>query len=164
MNEQRALSRIGDPETSHQAAQEVDASRLETLVLLELDKKGNYGATTFELSQNLAVERVSISPRMRPLANRGEVRDSGHRRRALLNTGREGPPGIVWVRGNGQLPLAEEQVKVSRAITLALVKACRRTLRVLKRKEALSLEEIQLRDDYILPALKRAGVEEEDLT
>ena len=88
----RALSRRTDPSTSHQAAAKLGTAFLESVVLQQLRRHGS--ATTLELSERTGIARVSISPRLRPLANRGLVRESGTRR-----------GGIVWEAADEQLTL-----------------------------------------------------------
>jgi len=113
METQTAFARHSDPETSHEAAALVDTTKLENLVLLALKR---HDATTAELSAELKVARVSISPRMRPLADRGLVRDTGNRRK-----------GIVWAINDGQIPLTAPRVRMSKAtrrIVESMVKAC----------------------------------------
>ncbi|MBZ5700287.1 MAG: hypothetical protein LAN84_00410 [Acidobacteriia bacterium] len=82
-------SRRRDPDTAKKAAAAVPVADLEARVLqaLRLLK----GATTHELAWFLKVDLVSVSPRMRPLAEKGLVRDSGERRR-----GESGRASIVW--------------------------------------------------------------------
>lgn len=70
-------ARRTDPETSHEAARSVDVARLEALVLDALKTKP---MTTKELARYLDIHRVSVSPRIAPLRNKGLVRDSGVRR------------------------------------------------------------------------------------
>src|SRR5260370_32383305 len=82
-------SRRRDPDTSKKAARSVPVADLEERVLraLRLLK----GATTHELAWLLKVDLVSVSPRMRPLVEKGLVQDSGKRRR-----GESGRSSIVW--------------------------------------------------------------------
>lgn len=82
-------ARRRDPDTAKKAAAKVLVADLEARVLkaLRLLK----GATTHELAWLLKVDLVSVSPRMRPLAEKGLVQDSGERRR-----GESGRASIVW--------------------------------------------------------------------
>lgn len=82
-------ARRRDPDTAKKAAAKVPVADLEARVLkaLRLLK----GATTHELAWLLKVDLVSVSPRMRPLAEKGLVQDSGERRR-----GESGRASIVW--------------------------------------------------------------------
>lgn len=89
----RALARGSDPQTSHDAAALVDVTDLEGRVLDWLGRAGDFGGTSEEIANGLGVPRVSISPRLRPLLNKGRVLDSGLRR---LSTSRRAC--IVWWR------------------------------------------------------------------
>jgi hypothetical protein len=82
-------ARRRDPETAKKAAAAVRVGELEGLVLGRLRSHG--GMTTHELAAALSVDLVSISPRMRPLVEKGLARDSGERRR-----GESGRASIVW--------------------------------------------------------------------
>lgn len=90
-----AQARATDPDTSHKAAASLEADDLTGLqkrVLDHLVAKAAHGATTLELSAALGIDRVTVSPRLAPMADNGLVVDSGQRR--------EGPSGrksIVWV-------------------------------------------------------------------
>lgn len=88
-----ARARSSDPGTSHAAARGVADSlpRLQQLVLDALKRCGKRGATSYELADMLRIDRVTISPRLKPLAEAGYVIASTERR--LGPTGR---PGIVW--------------------------------------------------------------------
>lgn len=89
----RALARRTDPDTSRAAAAKVGTAILESIVLQHLRRQGP--ATTLEIAERTGIDRVSISPRLRPLANRGLVRESGQRRGG----------GIVWQVLEEQLTL-----------------------------------------------------------
>lgn len=78
--EQPALARKTDPETSKEAARRVDTSNVETLVLLAVQRTGKRGATTKELEKSLGVDRVTISPRMKPLARKHLIRQTLEKR------------------------------------------------------------------------------------
>lgn len=85
-----ALARLNDPLTSIEAAISVHTTELEDLVLEELFANPN-GLTTRQIAAFLCRDLVSISPRMKPLLNKGAVKDSGIRTR--------GPSGrfqIIW--------------------------------------------------------------------
>lgn len=93
-----ARARRADPPTSKLAAADVHVEELEDRVLraLRLSRtaaRGSnlHGMTTHELAWLLKVELVSISPRLKPLADKGLVEDSGERRR-----GDSGRNSIVW--------------------------------------------------------------------
>ncbi len=87
-----ALSRNTDPSTSHEAAESIVGSlpKLEAVVLTALKAAPN-GATSTELAQALDLSLVTVSPRLRPLANRGLIVATAFRRK-----GPSGRPQIVW--------------------------------------------------------------------
>jgi hypothetical protein len=86
----RGSSRNTDPMSSHQACDVVQVSDLEAKVLAAL-KQFKAGATSHELARRLRRQLVSVSPRLRPLANRRLIKDSGERRK-----GQSGVRQIVW--------------------------------------------------------------------
>lgn len=90
-NAEVGRARHRDPDTAKAAAKSTDATRLEGLVLEELRKAEPDGLTTEELADRLGISLVSVSPRLRPLVNKGRVIDSGGRRR-----NRSGKKAIVW--------------------------------------------------------------------
>lgn len=73
----RALARATDPGTSHDAAGKTDAARLAGLVLDSLEHFGP--ATSHELAARLNLQLVSVSPRMKPLEDKGLVARDGKR-------------------------------------------------------------------------------------
>lgn len=81
-------ARRKDPDTAKAAARSVDATKLEQIVL---DALAVRGMTSYELSIILDMSLVSVSPRLRPLVEKGLVRDSGVRR-----TNPSGKKAIVW--------------------------------------------------------------------
>lgn len=87
-----ALARSTDPMTSVFAAEKIDTAKLEGIVLQQLMACGDQGATTEELAAALNMDRVTVSPRMRPLCNKGLVVESDMRR-----VGRSGKKSIVWI-------------------------------------------------------------------
>lgn len=72
----RALARATDPQTSKDAALRVDPEGLAAIVLTELRKMPG---TSHELAQRLAMSLVTVSPRMKPLEDRGFVKRAGKR-------------------------------------------------------------------------------------
>lgn len=86
----RGLHRANDLDTSVEAAWGVDAGELERMVLRELFRRAE-GATIDELTQAIGRDKVALSPRLRPLCNRGLVRENGKR------PGRSGRSQTVWV-------------------------------------------------------------------
>ncbi len=84
-------ARRRDPDTAKKAAASVPVADLEARVLRAL-RLSKAGMTTHELAWLLKVDLVSVSPRMRPLAEKGLVQDSG-RRAVWPDSGRS---SIVW--------------------------------------------------------------------
>jgi hypothetical protein len=82
-------ARRHDPDTAKKAAAAAPVAELEGRVLRLLRTSG--GMTTHELAKALFMDLVSISPRMRPLVEKGLARDSGERR-----CGESGRSSIVW--------------------------------------------------------------------
>jgi DNA-binding transcriptional ArsR family regulator len=97
-----APARRTDPETSHEAADSVELPDLEALVLAELRALPD-GATSHELAASLELPLVTVSPRLRPLANRGLVIDSGFKR-----VGTSGRRQIVWRARREPRPMQQE--------------------------------------------------------
>ena len=91
MNTISAYARYNDPETAHQAAESVKTTELESIVLNGLKNQGEFGATTHELSQILNLELVTVSPRLKPLMQKGLVMVTNKRR-----IGSSGRKSIVW--------------------------------------------------------------------
>ena len=87
-----ALARNTDPSTSHAAAQAVDADSISGKVLEALRTAARAGLTSEELAERLGMSRVTVSPRLRPLCERGLACDSGERRGGL-----SGHKSIVWI-------------------------------------------------------------------
>jgi hypothetical protein len=87
-----ALSRLEDPDTAHAAADSLgNVTDLEQLVLNKLKATPAPGATTYELAEWLNLSLVSVSPRMRPLAKKRLIVDTGFRSR-----GASGRMQIIW--------------------------------------------------------------------
>ena len=88
-----ALARSTDPSTSYQAAFQFDpaVTKIEQRILDELRGLGRGGLTTHALAAVLGLELVTVSPRMKPLVNKGLVRASG--RFAESPSGRQ---RIIW--------------------------------------------------------------------
>jgi DNA-binding MarR family transcriptional regulator len=85
--------RSGDPETAYAAAAAVEdnVTHLQRIVLDALLVAGDKGMTSQEISDYTKIDRVTISPRLRPLADKGLIVDSEERR-----PGNTGKMGIVW--------------------------------------------------------------------
>lgn len=94
---ERGAYRSTDPDTSAEAANETDATRLQGLVLGAL---GNLGpSTTEQLADHLQLAVITVSPRMKPLETKGLVERTEDRR-----PGRSGRMQIVWALKPGEAP------------------------------------------------------------
>lgn len=82
-------ARRTDPRTSHDAAASINMPMLEAAVYGCLKAHGP--CTSFEVADILRLSLVTVSPRLRPLADKGLVRDSGERR-----LGQSGRKQTVW--------------------------------------------------------------------
>lgn len=87
--EHAARARRSDPITSKLAAASVDVTPLEMGVIGALKAHGPL--TSFEIADILRLSVITISPRMKPLAMKGLIRDSGARR-----IGQSGRKQTVW--------------------------------------------------------------------
>jgi len=78
----KALARHTDPSTSHMAAESVDATRLEGLVMDVINCYGTTGCISDEVRHCLPwLSHSTVTPRFRPLTNKGLiVRDSSKRK------------------------------------------------------------------------------------
>ena len=117
MDTEHGLARSSDPETSHAAARGVNATKLERLFLKAL-RGVKEGGTADEIAEYLDRPLNTISPRTRPLVNKGLIKDSGERRAT-----RSGRKAIVWTANmnpikNGELvswkPPAEKRVEIKK--------------------------------------------------
>jgi len=75
-----AYARRTDPDTSHEAAESVKPTELETLVLNALRSFGSTGATSHELVAETGMEWQTVSPRLRPLIRKGFAVETDKRR------------------------------------------------------------------------------------
>jgi hypothetical protein len=92
-NADSAHARNTDPLTSHAAAASLvdELPALEARVLQQLRWCGERGATSAELAELLDLPLVTVSPRLRPLADKGRIVATDERRR-----GESGRARIVW--------------------------------------------------------------------
>lgn len=84
-------ARRTDPETSRAAAMSVNTTELEEKVWQLLKRYGAHGLTSEEIAEKLNLSLVTVSPRLRPLANKGRVKETGKRKNS------SGRAAIVWV-------------------------------------------------------------------
>lgn len=89
---EKARARVSDPQTSHEAAQSITAvlPRLEAIVLGAL-KQHRGGMTSEEIADHLGMDRVTVSPRLKPLERKELIARTGEKR-----VGRSGRKGEVW--------------------------------------------------------------------
>jgi hypothetical protein len=67
-------ARTTDPDTSHEAADSIDTTKLEQIVYQEIRKRGERGATWDELTDALPwLAKASISPRFVKLREKGLI-------------------------------------------------------------------------------------------
>jgi len=88
-----AYARRTDPETSHEAAKQIEPQlpHLEAVVLAAIALAPDV-MTIDELAAALPkLDKVTISPRIKPLCNKGKIYSDGSTR-----AGRSGRPGLVW--------------------------------------------------------------------
>jgi len=78
-----AHARSTDPDTSHEAAEKVNANRLEKMYLAAL--QGGQSLTTTEIANYYNMDRDSFSPRSRPLIRKKLIVEDG--KRACVNSG-----------------------------------------------------------------------------
>lgn len=78
-----AHARASDPETSHEAAASVNVAALEAKVLKVLRASGE-PKSSHQIAALLGLELVSISPRLKPLEERGLVKRAGRDGRRTL--------------------------------------------------------------------------------
>lgn len=91
----KALSRRTDQRTSTAAAESFDGKDMATIsgqVLAAIAERGKVGATAEEVSNIIRRSKQTVTPRIRPLADEFQVRDSGRARK-----NRSGREAIVWV-------------------------------------------------------------------
>lgn len=76
-----ARARSTDPDTSHEAAEDVDVNKLQATICALLDGFPG-GLTWSEISVFGEIDRQSVSPRLVELRNKGLIEDSGERRKS----------------------------------------------------------------------------------
>jgi transcription initiation factor IIE alpha subunit len=86
----QALARAMDPTTSQDAAASITVTPLEAECLRVL-RHAPQGLTSEEIAEQTQLSLVTVSPRLRPLANDGLVYAGGKRKN------RSGHLAIVWV-------------------------------------------------------------------
>ena len=84
--------RRDDPETSKDAAESVNATQLEAIVLSAILRSGERGMTSEEAAAAAGMELGSVTPRFSPLETKGLIFRTERRR-----PGKSGRGRIVWV-------------------------------------------------------------------
>ena len=86
-----ARARREDPATAHAAAASITPflGPLRVALVSAIWTLG--GATSEEITEATGIQRVSVSPQLRPLQRMGVIRENGTRK------GRNGRDSIVWV-------------------------------------------------------------------
>lgn len=90
----RALARARDPQTSHLAAASLDSQLpdLERVVLRAVIKGGALGRTLDETCDETGLDKVTASPRFRPLQRKEHIREA-----EFTRAGKSGRQQTVWV-------------------------------------------------------------------
>ena len=87
------MARCSDPDTSKAAAASLDPTKLEGEVLATIKSFGANGCISDQIEAKLShIKCSSVTPRYAKLNQKGLIRDSGERRKAL-----SGRQQIVWV-------------------------------------------------------------------
>ncbi len=88
-----AHARSTDPSTSHEAAESMSTKRINTMQLKALTALARLGGRGIndQVVERSGKERNAITPRMRPLCNKGLVREAGKRKSERTNSRQ-----IVW--------------------------------------------------------------------
>mgnify|MGYP001225935861 FL=1 len=88
------MVRTTDPDTSIDAAITVNATKLESVVLEAIKKWGEHGATMDEVEKTLSgIRSSSISPRFKPLMEKGYLKADGRTRKAIYSNKQQ---RILW--------------------------------------------------------------------
>lgn len=90
----KAFARNTDPSTSHSAAHDFEqhVTKSEMTVLNFIASCGNHGATIDEIVSGTGMQKVSASPRLKPLEKKNMVKATDQKR-----IGVSGKRQIVWV-------------------------------------------------------------------
>lgn len=89
MRDQGALARKSDPGTSHDAAESVPSAALQAICLKAITAAPG-GLTSEEIAAVTGLPLVTVSPRLRPLAEAGFIQEWGKRKNL------SGRQAIVW--------------------------------------------------------------------
>jgi len=96
-SEEHGAARRNDPETSHEAAESLDTTRLQGIVLDAL-REARHGLITHEIAHRTGISWGTITPRMKPLVKKKLVYDTGRRRSWYGSPGNPASTrmSIVW--------------------------------------------------------------------
>ncbi len=94
MTDEHGAYRNVDPLTSKEAAESINATHLEKIVLDAITRSGSRGMTSEEAAAAVEMELGSITPRFSPLEEKGLIRRTAARR-----AGKSGRGRIVWQHG-----------------------------------------------------------------
>tara|TARA_R110000796_G_scaffold252345_1_gene386184 strand:+ start:2527 stop:2847 length:321 start_codon:yes stop_codon:yes gene_type:complete len=95
-NEAYKMFRTTDPQTSVDAAKSLNPTRLESLVLEAIRQREDFGCTMDEVESLLPKVRASsISPRFKPLMEKGYVVGDGRTRKAIFSNKQQ---RILWAK------------------------------------------------------------------
>lgn len=73
-------ARKSDPITSHEAAKKIKPKSRRSTILRTMLDSGRYGDTSFDIADDLGIDRDSVSPHMKPLLRLNLVYRSGTRK------------------------------------------------------------------------------------
>jgi predicted transcriptional regulator len=93
-----------DIETAVDAAQSVNATYLENMVFDVVQATGEQGAILDDITRATGLDKVTISPRLRPLVRKGFVIETDRKRQGLSGRGQRvwkaTPPRRIILRRN----------------------------------------------------------------
>lgn len=92
--EEKALTRSTDPDTSHMAAERVDVQKSEKPVLDCLLANYPLAMTAVEISLAIKVDKWTVSPRLKPLEEKGKVERYG--KKVAINSNGRTSQQIAW--------------------------------------------------------------------
>lgn len=110
MDERKGIpgaARNTDPSTAQDAASSVDATFLEMEVFRAIKRRGNQGATWYELYTLTGIALASISPRFRPLRDKGYIEMRYNSQGVIKRAGASGRKQIVWYARDPNQPTSQ---------------------------------------------------------
>ena len=100
-------ARNTDPSTAQDAASSVDATYLEMEVFRAIKRRGGQGATWYELYTLTGIALASISPRFRPLRDKGYIEMRYNSSGVIKRAGASGRKQIVWYARDPNQPTSQ---------------------------------------------------------